>query len=713
MPSDISKRVTAIQGNPVSKIDPTTGQVLEWNGTEWIPTNLPSSLPPDGPAGGDLSGTYPDPTVAKIQGNTVSNASPSDGQVLTWVAADSKWEPKDITDVDTLAGDVTGPLGSNTVVKIDGASVPSAGSLTTGNVLQVNGASSLTYAPINLAGGTNFVTGVLPTSNQASQAISGDVTGTTSASTVVKLQGNSVSNTAPSNGQVLEWNATNSDWEPTNLPSSLPPSGSAGGDLSGTYPDPTVVALQGNPVSSTTPTTNYVLEWNGTAWTPTALPSSLPPSGTAGGDLSGTYPNPSVAKINGTSVSTSPSANQVLVATGSTTSAWQQIVDAQISATASIAGTKISPSFGSQNISTSGTLSAGGTTVTSIKDTGLGVGVVHSDASGNFTSSAIVNADVSASAAIDYSKLNLTGDIVNADINASAAIAYSKLNLTGSIVNADINASAAITGTKVTPSFGSQNVSTTGTLSVGGATVTSLQDTGLGTGVVHSDSSGNFTSSTLVNADVSSSAAIAVSKLAAGTSAQVLLNNSTPTPTWTSISGDISLTNAGATTVTALQGRAVASTAPTSNQVLTWNSGASQWQPAAAPGFTAGYGNLYNMASFTYSGGNQTLTFNNAGPSSNTTLSTSAGSITVTNAGYYLITWSYSFNNGNTPQSTWIYINGTQKNGPGSVTSGYNNAASSTILSLNASDVLTLRMHFNNNDTFTVNYGDFNVIRIA
>ena len=37
-----------------------------------------------------------------------------------------------------------------------------------------------------------------------------------------------------------------------------------------------------------------------------------------------------------------------------------------------------------------------------------------------------------------------TGAIVNADINASAAIAYSKLNLTGTIVNADISNSAAI-----------------------------------------------------------------------------------------------------------------------------------------------------------------------------------------------------------------------------------------------------------------------------
>jgi len=42
----------------------------------------------------------------------------------------------------------------------------------------------------------------------------------------------------------------------------------------------------------------------------------------------------------------------------------------------------------------------------------------------------------------------------------------------GTIVNADINASAGIAGTKVTPSFGSQNVSTSGTLATGAHTVT-------------------------------------------------------------------------------------------------------------------------------------------------------------------------------------------------------------------------------------------------
>jgi hypothetical protein len=53
----------------------------------------------------------------------------------------------------------------------------------------VNGVSSLTYGPINLGGGANYVTGTLPAGNQAPQSMGGDVTGTTAASTVVQLTG--------------------------------------------------------------------------------------------------------------------------------------------------------------------------------------------------------------------------------------------------------------------------------------------------------------------------------------------------------------------------------------------------------------------------------------------------------------------------------------------------------------------------------------------
>jgi hypothetical protein len=57
----------------------------------------------------------------------------------------------------------------------------------------------------------------------------------------------------------------------------------------------------------------------------------------------------------------------------------------------------------------------------------------------------IVNADVNASAAISYSKLNLGTSIVNADISPSASISYSKLNLAGSIATADFVASGVTT----------------------------------------------------------------------------------------------------------------------------------------------------------------------------------------------------------------------------------------------------------------------------
>jgi hypothetical protein len=65
----------------------------------------------------------------------------------------------------TMAGDVTGNIGTTVVGQIHGASVPASGALTTGNVLQVTGVSALSYAALNLAGGANYVTGTLPIGN--------------------------------------------------------------------------------------------------------------------------------------------------------------------------------------------------------------------------------------------------------------------------------------------------------------------------------------------------------------------------------------------------------------------------------------------------------------------------------------------------------------------------------------------------------------------
>lgn len=90
----------------------------------------------------------------------------------------------------------------------------------------------------------------------------------------------------------------------------------------------------------------------------------------------------------------------------------------------------------------------------------------------------LTNAEISAAAAIAYSKLNLSGSIVNADVNASAAIAYSKLNLTGAILNADLAGSIA------NAKLANSAITIAGTsTSLGGSitldTITGLSSTGL------------------------------------------------------------------------------------------------------------------------------------------------------------------------------------------------------------------------------------------
>jgi hypothetical protein len=139
----------------------------------------------------------------------------------------------------------------------------------------------------------------------------GDVSGSIGALTVIKIQGRDINSAAPSSGQVLAWNSGTSKWEATSLGG-----GGAvtlGGDVTGSTASTTVARIQGRDMSASAPSTNQVIAWNGSTWAPASLPAT-------GGDLSGAIGSATVTGLQGRGVSSSaPSTNQVLTWNGS---AW-------------------------------------------------------------------------------------------------------------------------------------------------------------------------------------------------------------------------------------------------------------------------------------------------------------------------------------------------------------------------------------------------------
>lgn len=327
-----------LQGMEVSALAPIGGQILKYDGTNWVPATDANTTYTAGTGltltgtsfshnahSGDVTGTTA-LTVTGIQGHQVTSSTPGDNQILKWSTSNNRWE---------LGEDQLGAAGTNdgvvTSVNVTGtttktitltrsqslsdltATFTDEGSVyTAGSGINITGNTVTNTLPdqtVTLSGsGATSISGTYPnftvssTDNNTTYNAGTGITlsGTTfNAQTANalwnanQLQGVSVNTTTPSSGQVLKYNGTN--WEPA-------------ADNNTSYTAGTGINITGTTVTNTAPDQTVTLTGSGA----TSVSGTYPSFTVSSTDNNTTYTAGTGLALTGTQFSSTQTLTQTL-----------------------------------------------------------------------------------------------------------------------------------------------------------------------------------------------------------------------------------------------------------------------------------------------------------------------------------------------------------------------------------------------------------------